>query len=79
MLTSTRRGFLERAAGLGVVTRRRHALAESRCAAEPEAGLPILVVVELTGGNDGLNTVVPYGDDRYARAGPHSGSTPRRC
>ena len=25
----------------------------------------ILVVVELSGGNDGLNTVVPYGDDAY--------------
>jgi uncharacterized protein (DUF1501 family) len=25
----------------------------------------ILVVVQLSGGNDGLNTVVPYGDDQY--------------
>lgn len=25
----------------------------------------ILVVVQLTGGNDGLNTVIPYGDDEY--------------
>src|SRR5271168_2499245 len=25
----------------------------------------ILVVLELTGGNDGLNTVIPYADDRY--------------
>jgi len=24
-------------------------------------------VIQLTGGNDGLNTVVPYGDDEYAR------------
>src|SRR5579864_6610766 len=30
----------------------------------------ILVVLELTGGNDGLNTVVPYGDDAYYRARP---------
>ena len=30
----------------------------------------ILVVVELTGGNDGLNTVVPYRDDAYYRARP---------
>ncbi len=30
----------------------------------------ILVVVQLTGGNDGLNTVVPYGDDRYHAARP---------
>jgi uncharacterized protein (DUF1501 family) len=27
-------------------------------------------VVELGGGNDGLNTVVPYADDLYARARP---------
>ncbi len=30
----------------------------------------ILVVVELSGGNDGLNTVVPYADDAYHRARP---------
>ena len=27
----------------------------------------ILVVVQLAGGNDGLNTIVPYGDDNYGR------------
>ena len=27
----------------------------------------VLVVVQLTGGNDGLNTVVPYADDAYGR------------
>ncbi|MDY3559911.1 DUF1501 domain-containing protein [Gemmata sp. JC673] len=30
----------------------------------------VLVVVELTGGNDGLNTVVPYADDLYHKARP---------
>jgi uncharacterized protein (DUF1501 family) len=30
----------------------------------------ILVVVQLSGGNDGLNTVVPYADDVYARNRP---------
>ncbi len=33
----------------------------------------ILVVVELDGGNDGLNTVVPYGDDAYYRQRPSIG------
>src|SRR5213592_2369399 len=33
----------------------------------------ILVVVELSGGNDGLNTVVPYGDPAYYRARPKLG------
>ncbi len=30
----------------------------------------IMVVLELTGGNDGLNTVVPFGDDAYHKARP---------
>src|SRR5204863_172741 len=33
----------------------------------------ILVVLELSGGNDGLNTVVPYADPAYHRARPHLG------
>ncbi|QQR38524.1 DUF1501 domain-containing protein [Devosia rhizoryzae] len=33
----------------------------------------ILVIVELSGGNDGLNTVVPYGDDAYYKARPNLG------
>jgi uncharacterized protein (DUF1501 family) len=33
----------------------------------------ILVVVELSGANDGLNTVVPYADDAYYRARPKLG------
>jgi uncharacterized protein (DUF1501 family) len=36
-------------------------------AAQPDAADTILVVVQLAGGNDGLNTVVPYGDDHYAK------------
>ncbi|MGF1656025.1 MAG: DUF1501 domain-containing protein [Verrucomicrobiales bacterium] len=31
---------------------------------------PILVVIQLAGGNDGLNTLVPYGHDAYYRARP---------
>jgi uncharacterized protein (DUF1501 family) len=33
----------------------------------------ILVVLELSGGNDGLNTVVPHGDAAYYRARPRIG------
>ncbi len=33
----------------------------------------IMVVVELSGGNDGLNTVVPYGDSEYYRVRPNIG------
>jgi uncharacterized protein (DUF1501 family) len=33
----------------------------------------ILIVVQMAGGNDGLNTVVPYADDAYYRARPRLG------
>src|SRR4051812_11690374 len=36
----------------------------------------ILVIVQLAGGNDGLNTVIPYGDDAYHRARPALGHGP---
>jgi uncharacterized protein (DUF1501 family) len=36
----------------------------------------ILVVLEMSGGNDGLNTVVPYGDDTYYRHRPKIGIKP---
>jgi uncharacterized protein (DUF1501 family) len=31
---------------------------------------PILVVLQLAGGNDGVNTLVPFGDDAYYKARP---------
>jgi uncharacterized protein (DUF1501 family) len=33
----------------------------------------ILVVIQLSGGNDGLNTIVPYRDELYAKARPKLG------
>ena len=51
------------------------ALANSGKASDNER---ILVVLELSGGNDGLNTVVPYGDDAYYRARPTIGIKPDR-
>lgn len=44
----------------------------TRTAAATGAGRDksILVVLQLSGGNDGLNTVVPFTDDLYARARP---------
>jgi len=38
-----------------------------------DLGRRILVVVQLAGGNDGLNTLVPYGDSRYYQARPGLG------
>ncbi len=47
-------------------------LARSALAAPREDKLTgrVLVVLELNGGNDGLNTVVPYGDDLYRKHRP---------
>ena len=58
--------------GLGALHRPLTAWADalSRPTTHPER---ILVVVELSGGNDGLNTVVPYGDDRYYQLRPTLG------
>jgi uncharacterized protein (DUF1501 family) len=39
----------------------------------------ILVVIELSGGNDGLNTVVPFGDAAYYRARPKLGIAEREA
>jgi uncharacterized protein (DUF1501 family) len=41
-------------------------------------GSRILVVVELSGANDGLNTIVPYTNDAYYRARPKLGLKPEK-
>ena len=43
-----------------------HAAATAATTPNPDG--TILVVLQLAGGNDGLNTVVPYDDDHYGRA-----------
>jgi uncharacterized protein (DUF1501 family) len=77
MDTITRRRFLVAsgvtggvalAAGSGVVTWRQLA---HRAATDPQpVGSKILVVVTLYGGNDGINTLVPYADPAYHDARP---------
>jgi len=47
--------------------------AAAALAAEAESNGKILVVLELSGGNDGLNTLVPYADDAYYRHRPKIG------
>lgn len=67
----TRRDLLWGAAALPVLAALPAPLA--RAALLPRIGSKgdrVLVVVQLTGGNDGLNTVVPYRDDDYHRARP---------
>jgi uncharacterized protein (DUF1501 family) len=60
-----RRDLLKLAAGLPVA-----AALPAPLRAAPGPGDRLLVLVELNGGNDGLNTVVPYADPAYARARP---------
>jgi uncharacterized protein (DUF1501 family) len=56
--------------GIGPVP---HALSQaSRAAASTTTGR-ILVVFEWFGGNDGLNTIVPYGDAAYYKHRPTIG------
>ena len=73
---ATRRDFLDRTLGRssllaigGIVP---EFLANTARAAEADAKQKdtILVVIEMAGGNDGLNTVAPYGDDLYQKARP---------
>ena len=45
-------------------------VARTARAAGPERDDRVLVVVELDGGNDALNTVVPYSKSEYARLRP---------
>jgi uncharacterized protein (DUF1501 family) len=51
---------------------------EASAAASAGLGSRILVVVELSGANDGLNTVVPYTNDAYYRARPKLGIRPEK-
>lgn len=43
----------------------------------PEKDRSILVLIQLAGGNDGLNTIVPFEDDRYYRLRPNLAVTKR--
>jgi uncharacterized protein (DUF1501 family) len=55
-------------------TRIPSAFARTAALAAQTAGNPrILVVLEMSGGNDGLNTLVPYADDAYYRLRPKIG------
>jgi uncharacterized protein (DUF1501 family) len=42
-------------------------IAQLARASTPERDARVLVVIQLDGGNDGVNTVVPFGDEGYAR------------
>jgi len=76
MMPHTRRDFLKGALSTSTLLSFGPAIPEflvrSAMASAPEHcdRDTVLVVVQLSGGNDGLNTVVPYEDDEYARNRP---------
>jgi uncharacterized protein (DUF1501 family) len=63
----TRRDFLRRASLVALAPTVPAFLARTARAARPERDGRVLVIVQLDGGNDGLNTVVPFADEGYAR------------
>jgi uncharacterized protein (DUF1501 family) len=74
-MTPTRRDFLRLGGStlLACGTAVPSFLARSALALDGAPGRPrgrVLVVLQLDGGNDGLNTVVPFRDDAYRRARP---------
>ena len=66
---NTRRQFLQACAGSAVVGTVMPSLAFSKNAPSDK----ILVVIELSGANDGLNTLVPYSNDAYYKLRPQIG------
>ena len=70
---NTRRTFLKTLGATGVValgTRPHPVFAR---AAQPDPDGRILVLVQLAGGNDGLNTVIPFEEDNYQKLRPSLG------
>lgn len=70
-----RRDFLKSSAGLAALLAAGPSmpgfLASTAAAAQhAEPGERVLVIVQLSGGNDGLNTVIPYRSDQYHRLRP---------
>ncbi len=68
----TRRDFVKSALGATVLASLNPQLNRSAQAADRRrnADQPVLVIVELAGGNDGLNSLIPFDNDIYGRSRP---------
>jgi uncharacterized protein (DUF1501 family) len=63
----SRREFLQNSSLIALAPSVPAFLAGTARAAAPKPDERILVIVQLSGGNDGINTVVPFADDGYAQ------------
>ena len=70
----TRRQVIKRGALVSLAPLVPTFLARTAQAAEAEKDCRVLVVVQLDGGNDGLNTVVPFRDEQLCAAAPQAAS-----
>jgi uncharacterized protein (DUF1501 family) len=69
-MSTTRRDFLKTSGLVAFGATVPTFLGRTALAADAGKKDTILVVVQLTGGNDGLNTVIPYADAEYAKLRP---------
>jgi uncharacterized protein (DUF1501 family) len=63
----SRRDFLKHASLVALAPTVPGFLAQTAGAATPQKDGRVLVVIQLDGGNDGINTVVPFADEGYAK------------
>lgn len=73
-----RREFIQASSGLAMGAALPMAFRRAAMATEQSKRETVLVVIELTGGNDGLNTVVPFRDPIYKLARPNLKLSPGR-
>ena len=64
----SRRNFLKTSSLVSLAPLLPTVLGKTAVAAKAASDEQVLVVIQLDGGNDGINTVVPFGDDAYGRS-----------
>src|SRR3954463_14584596 len=70
-IQTSRRTFLKSSAGLIALAQGvPQFLLSASAHAAAASGETVLVVIQLSGGNDGLNTVIPFADDAYRKGRP---------